>query len=326
MNKELHRKHLSIIESIRNRLNAAGFLEVTTPILAPAAIPESHIPLFKTRSREGAVLQLLPSPEYYMKQLIARGWGSIFQFARSFRRYDTKGSAHNPEFTMLEFYWLDHNYMQSMELTEQLLTPLARAFLGMIPRFSRISMAEAFMKYAGLNLADLCADTEPTEARLREACGQLGLSWNTDDTREVLFNRIFLNFIEPELTLFGAENPIFLYDYPRMLRSLSRNKIGTPWTERWELYWHGLELANCFTEETNSAEITRFFQEESEDMHNSAKHYGNEYPTIADNTYTEKISNLPPCSGTALGIDRLLMILTGIKNIDSVICFPLDGG
>ena len=320
MNKELYQKRLSIIQEIRRQLCSAGFLEVETPLLAPVAIPESTIPLFKTRLessvREPITLQLLPSPEYYMKQLLAAGWGSMFQFARSFRNADT-GPFHSPEFTMLEYYWVDHNYIHSMDLTEKLLGSLAEEFMGARPRFRRMSMEEAFHQHTDISLSELCGEgsvpDEEDSMRLRAACRSLNLSPGDDDTWESLFNRIFLNFVEPELL--SHEEPLFLYDYPAKLQSLSRNRQGSPWTERWELYW-GVELANCFTEETDSQEIERFFRHETEAMNSLCPD-----PTIADPDYAEKLRDLPPCSGTALGLDRLVMILTGSRRIWEVMQF-----
>ena len=325
MNKELYQIRLSIIHEIRRELSRAGFLEVETPILAPRAIPESTIPLFKTRlelpTKKAALpLHLLPSPEYYMKQLLADGWGSIFQFARSFRNNDF-GRLHSPEFTMLEYYWVDHDYFQSMDLTEQLLAPLAGKFIGRRPAFRRMSMEDAFRHKANISLTELCGNGDtPNEAdinRLKEACRSFDLSFGDDDNWESLFNRIFLNLVEPELSSPQSPEPLFLYDYPAKLQSLSKNKAGTLWTERWELYWQGMELANCFTEERKKQEIDRFFRHEIQAMSDSPN------PTLADREYAKKLKRMPPCSGTALGLDRLAMILTGSSDIRDIMPFAL---
>lgn len=322
MDKKLYQMRLSIIQELRAGLNSRDFLEVETPALAPHSIPESTIQLFKTRHKAPGTtessLQLLPSPEYYMKQLLADDWGNIFQFARSFRNGE-RGRLHSPEFTMLEYYWVDHNYMHSISLTEDLLGTLARQFLGAKPTFARMSMEEAFQQYAALPLADLCGEGSVPDdndlIRLQETCRRLHLSYNIDDGWESLFNRIFLNFVEPQLLLAHPNTPIFLYDYPAKLQTLSLNKPGSPWTERWELYWKGMELANCFTEERDPGEIARFFRRESRAMATD--------PTLADPDYAEKLKTLPPCSGTALGLDRLVMILSAAEDINAVIPFPL---
>ena len=328
MNKEQYRVRLAIIHEIRDYFNGKGFLEVETPVLASYAIPESTISLFKTAlvyaGRESFPVQLLPSPEYYMKQLLAAEWGSIFQFCRSFRNEEIASPLHSPEFVMLEYYWVDHDYMHNMDLSAEMFGLLADKFMGVKLEFCRMSMAEAFQRYADISLAELCGDGNTFHnadtVKIQQACQKHGLSYTVNDSWEALFNRLFLNLVEPEISSGCATNgqPVFLYDYPARLQSLSRNKIGTPWTERWELYWEGIEIANCFSEETGSHEIDRFFHHESQEMAVS------DSPTLADPNYAEKLKAMPPCSGVALGLDRLVMLLTGSHAIRDVMLFPLS--
>lgn len=336
MNLDLYRFRLSIVQEIRSFFNERNFLELDTPLLAPACIPESSIPLFRTLQlhpwEEARMLHLLPSPEYYIKQLLAGGWGSVFQLAKSFRNGENSGRIHAPEFTMLEYYGEGMDYMDSIDLTEELFSRLMDLALDS-PRginhrvsgsFVRIRMAEAFSRYAGVDLEEFCGDDSPFPGsedmeRARKQCRELDLDYSDRDDWESLFNRIFLNLVEPELE--SGERPLILYDYPAKLQSLSKNRSGTPWTERWELYWQGIELANCFTEENDRDRIENFFRHEIAAMRG---HQDEDLQTNPDPEFPARIAGLPECSGTALGLDRLIMLLAGRDRIEDVMLFPLN--
>ncbi len=322
----------SIIHEIRSFFTMRGFLEVDTPILAESCIPESSIPLFKTLQlhpyEDPRVLQLLPSPEYYIKQLLADGWGDLFQMAKSFRNGENTGRIHSSEFTMLEYYAVEKDYLHSIRLTEELFSHIGETVrLPVRPpegEFSRISMTEAFKQYADVDLAYFCGDNSPApdEEDVKRAsgiCRSLGISVADGDDWESLFNRIFLNLVEPRLE--SHDRPLVLLDYPKKLQSLSKEVANSPWSQRWELYWQGVELANCFTEETDVSNIRRFFSHEMTAM---GKAQSEELRSIADLQFHEKISGLPESSGTALGLDRLIMLLCGASSLREVMLFPLD--
>ena len=317
MKIETIKKRIEITKRIREFFSQKNFLEVETPILSPDLIPEINIEVFKTEFidpyRGKTELYLTPSPEIWIKKLLAEKYGSIFEITKCFRNCEQIGKLHNPEFTMLEWYKINADYIHSMDLTEELFRTLYSLIPGKTaaPTFLRMSMQEVFMKYAKINLAEcLISKTLFLEA---EAAG---LSPGKEDTNEELFNRIFLSLIEPELP---QEIPLFLYNYPQIIPSLSKKISGTPWTERWELYAGGMELANCYSEETDKDEIRLYFEKESKLKQNGI------IPYKTDNYYADIFSKeYPDCSGVAMGIDRLIMFLTGIDSINGVIFFPLS--
>ncbi|MFP4562022.1 MAG: amino acid--tRNA ligase-related protein [Spirochaetia bacterium] len=290
-----------------------GHLEVDTPLVSPHLIPESTIDVFTTRFRDRE-LYLIPSPEVWMKRLLTEGWGSIFQICRCFRNNESLGIQHNPEFTMLEWYTLGSDYRDSLGLTRELLSRLAAGFDSPVLEKDPLefTMAEAFARYAGFDLEkNIGLDSLVRRGR------ELGLSFLSPSTSpgagwEEVFNRIFLTFVEPELP---TDRPVFITDYPAGIPCLAKGIPGTPWAERWELYIRGMEIANCFSEETDRENIDAFFRGEVANFPESGKHR-------IDWSYPELLSRLPECSGTALGVDRLLMVLAGAGSIEEVLLFP----
>ncbi|MEW5817233.1 MAG: elongation factor P--(R)-beta-lysine ligase [Spirochaetota bacterium] len=311
------RKRAQIINSLREFFNGKGYLEVETPILSPNLIPEAHLEVFRTEfidlNNKSQELYLIPSPEIWMKKLLGGGTGNIFQITKSFRNCEAIGRFHNPEFTMLEWYTVEADYIKSIEITEELFSHLSSHLSSnpLAPPFLRISMEEAFGENTGLELARLQETGE-----INEAAHAMGIGVTAQDTWESIFNKIFLTFVEPELP---ADRPLILYNYPAQIRCLAKTIPGSPWCERWELYAAGIELANCFTEETDKKRILDFFQEESGKKDQAIIHHR------ADVDFLEIYSsNFPACSGVALGIDRLMMIVFKADTIEEVIPFPFS--
>lgn len=321
----LLRSHVNRIT--REFFSGRGYLEVETPILSPALIPESALEVFETffvhPDREPLPLYLIPSPEVWMKRLLAKGWPSLFQITRSFRNAESIGRLHNPEFTLLEYYTRGATYLTSIDvteeyfqyLTEHLPQDLVSQDLDVLrPPFQRIRMEEAFEEFAGFQLAPLGREA------LIEKAKSLGLNLPKESSWEEAFNQIFVHLVEPNLP---KVRPLVLLDYPAEVRCLAKRIPGTPWRERWELYVGGVELANCFTEETDPVEIDAYFAEEGEKKRNA------KIPHPLDiafrDMYKSKIGEkLPLCSGVALGMDRLLMHLAGKHSLEGVILFPFS--
>jgi lysyl-tRNA synthetase class 2 len=306
---------------VRGFFAGRGYLEVDTPLLASCLIPESHIDYFETEyvdvdGRKSA-LYLVPSPEVHMKSLLAAGAGSMYQICRSFRNREPNRGIHSPEFTMLEWYTLDTDYAGSIDITEDLFSALGEMNLpGGTDRefwkrkFHRITMEEAFFTWAGLDLAE--ADTEEG---FRVECRRLGIDWKEDDTWEQLFHRVFIGRVEPALP---RDAPVVLTDYPYRIPTLAKRKRGTPWSQRWELFVKGTELANCYTEETDYEKVRAFFNREME----TRKKSGMPVPFSMD--YIEIFKkDFPPCSGVALGVDRLVMLLLGKQSLAEVMQFSI---
>jgi lysyl-tRNA synthetase class 2 len=312
------KKRSQIIEKVRSFFNDREYLEVETPLLSPDLIPESSIEIFKTTMinpyKGKKNLFLVPSPEIWMKKLLSMGSGDIFQISKCFRNSEQSGKQHNSEFTMLEWYKTDYTYMDNIVETEQLFDYLLRdsSSEDLKPPFIRMSMEEAFVKYAGFSL-----ENNYSEKLLRQAVHSLGIDTEKDDSWEVLFNRVFLQLVEPSLP---QNKPLVLYNYPSKIKTLAKDLKGTVWSERWELYVRGMELANCFTEEKNPLKIQEYYIEESK-----LKNEISPVPHPVDPNYFEYFGpEFPDCSGVAIGLDRLIMVLTGESSIQGVIIFPLN--
>jgi len=294
---------------------------VDTPSLCPSLIPEPAIEVFRTEflSSRGAAspLWLAPSPELWMKRLLARGSGSIFQISHSFRNGDLGGPVHNPEFRLLEWYTVRAGYLDSIGVAEDLFSRLlaenapGRPRKQLAPPFLRMSMEEAFRSFAGIELAG-CQDAE----QMKEAGLRQGVAMSGDPTWEEAFHIVFLTLVEPRLP---RSRPLVLTDYPALVPTTARRKSGTPWAERWELYIDGVEIANCYTEETDPQALKALIREESE------RKKGCRVPHRVDEGLADIFPpGFPSCSGTALGVDRLEMVFSGEVSLEGVILFPFS--
>ncbi len=328
MIRERIQRRMEVLRHIRQFFLDEGYLEADTPLLAPFLIPEAHIEVFETRflHPSGAVtpLYLVPSPELWMKRLLALGSGSLFQISRCFRNHESVGAQHNPEFTMLEWYTVGAGYLDSIEVAERLIDRVVRGSglahrlsyqgrpVDLRPPFRRLAMPEAFRRYADLELDRCLGDA----GLLRAEARRRGIDCPDEEPWDDLFHRVFLTLVEPALP---TEAPLVLLDYPATVPTLARKRPGTLYAERWELYIGGLELANCYTEETDPARLEAFIRSESR------KKAGSRVPHPADHGLPGELrGGLPPCSGVALGVDRLLMLLTDQRSIEGVIFFPFS--
>jgi lysyl-tRNA synthetase class 2 len=310
MNKDLMVFRSRILRETRDFFTQKGFLEVDTPLLAPSLIPEGPITPFRTsfdppygKSRD---LYLIPSPELWMKRILSGGSPSIFQICKSFRNGESLGRHHNPEFTMLEYYAVNSNYLDSMNLTEEFITALDSSSPA---PYDRISLPDLFREITGIDLEgaqDLKA--------LGTAARDLGIIPQKEDSWADIFDRIFVSRIEPELP---RKKPVFVYDYPAKVPVLAKEKPGTPWCERWELYYKGVELANCYTEEDEPEKVKSFYRHELKRVGKGGAPADTEFLSLFETSF-------PPCSGTAMGMDRLIMVLSGISDLKGVIFFPLS--
>jgi lysyl-tRNA synthetase class 2 len=269
-----------------------------------------------------------------MKKLIAQHRQSMYQICKCFRNGESSGRFHSPEFTMLEYYTMGADYLDSLKITEELFLSLLSGVEGLsardlMPPFERISVEEAFAKWAGFNLYETAGNKDCLEQEAR----RLGLDPPAELGIPELYDLIFIHAVEPSLP---REKPVALMDYPAFVPCLARKSSSGKTVERWELYVRGIELANCFTEETDPIEVRRFFESEKTEKIKSAliRHHvdedywkifqgfpdGNSFPK--ENSFP-KGNLFPPCSGVALGLDRLIMALTGRSSIDGVLHFHI---
>ena len=310
-----------IIRQTRSFFDNNHYLELDTPLLSPDLIPESCLEVFETDRilPNGArhPLWLIPSPEIWMKKIIARHRVSVYQICKCFRNGESSGFLHSPEFTMLEYYTMDADYMDSLKITENLFSFLSPVPIPQSPfpsLFDRLTVAEAFGRFAGFDLFAAAEKSGGLETEAR----RLGLDPPDGLGVAELYDLIFIHAVEPCLK---QDRPVALLDYPAFVPCLARRSNDGRTVERWELYWNGIELANCFSEETDPGRVREFFESEA-----AAKERQALVRHKVDHDYWKNFSGEPPfprCSGVALGLDRLIMALCGRATIDGVLPFPV---
>jgi lysyl-tRNA synthetase class 2 len=329
MDLEILYERARMLREIRSFFDQRGYLELDTPLLAPDLIPETCLEVFETAylappgstTRSSRPYWLIPSPEIWMKKIIARHPVSVYQICKCFRNGESTGNLHSPEFTMLEYYTMGADYLDSLALTEDLFAGLIKRCpqgggTELRPPFLRLTMEEAFVRYAGFSLFR-AAEEGTLEAEARK----LGIDPPPGLGAPALYDLIFIHAVEPSLP---KDRAVALTDYPAFVPCLARKTGDGRTVERWELYARGIELANCYSEETDPDEIRRYFDREGREKTNTAL-----VPHAIDDDYWKNFlpkadRPFPRCSGAALGLDRLFMALTGISSIDGALPFPMS--
>jgi len=313
------KKRAAIIKQVRAFFDNKNYLELDTPLLSGDLIPESCLEVFQTErlfphgsKKESRSLWLIPSPEIWMKKIIAQHNVKVYQICKCFRNGESCGHLHNSEFTMLEYYTMNADYMDSLALTEEMFAFLAQKTDNPLldPPFIRITVAEAFAKWAGF---DLFAVAQEGSTAMESQARKLGLDPMPNMTVHQLYDLIFIHAVEPQIK---TEKPIALLDYPAFVPCLAKKSPNGRTVERWELYCNGIELANCYSEETNPKAVKDFFISEEAEKNKTALVRHN-----VDHDYWKIFETFPPCSGVAIGLDRLIMALTGKTHIDDVLPF-----
>ena len=320
-----------IVAALRSWFAAEGFIEVETGVLAVSPGNETHLHAFATSlvAPDGtkSPLYLRTSPEFACKKLLAAGERRIVEFARVFRNRE-QGALHHAEFTMVEWYRAGAPYQVLMKDCAALLARAAEAAGTKEFRFrgctadpfaepERLTVAEAFGKFAGIDLLVTLPDGKPDRERLARAAQAAGIRIADDDTWGDIFSRILVERIESEL---GIGRATILDEYPSVQAALARPSSDPRIAERFELYVCGVELANGFGELTDAAEQRGRLEHE---MAEKQRIYGDCYPL--DEGFLAALAQMPQSSGIALGLDRLVMLAVGASRIDQVIWTPLSG-
>jgi lysyl-tRNA synthetase class 2 len=299
------RARAAITSRIRQYFELKSVLEVETPILSHFGGTDVQLSQWQTNNAK----TLHTSPEFGMKRLLAAGMGDIYQVCRVFRR-DELGRKHNPEFTMLEWYRLGINEFQLMAEVTELISSLYKE--------AELDVCTWTYEFAFLNY-NLPNPHHASTAELRECCCSLLNSdsslWERDDCLDALMALV----VEPSLP---HEKLVYIHQYPKSQAALAKVEVheGIQVGRRFELYWKGMELANGYYELTDVDEQLNRFQQDNEKRLLSGK----ETVLIDENFLGAMKFGLPECSGVALGVDRLMMILLEKTSISEVIAFPFD--
>jgi lysyl-tRNA synthetase class 2 len=306
-----------ILQRIRGFFSARDILEVETPILSAAATTDPQLHSFNTcysgpGAAYGRTLFLHTSPEFAMKRLLAAGVGSIYQICKVFRDTES-GRFHNPEFTLLEWYRVGFDHHQLMDEVTELVTHILEGKVVLDP-VERLTYRQAFLDYAGI-------DPYTAGKECMIACAQkqgIHTAGSFPDQLETWRDLLLTHVIEPQL---GKNRLTFLYDYPASQASLACIRPGTPpLAERFELYLHGIELANGFHELDDPREQRRRFETDL----SQRRARGLPAKPHDERLLAALAHGLPACAGVALGIDRLVMPAAGVSSIADVIAFNIE--
>jgi lysyl-tRNA synthetase class 2 len=296
---------------IRRFLDDNGFLEFETPILQPVYGGANARPFTTYHNFLDQKLFLRIAPELYLKRIAIGGFEKIFEIARNFRN-EGVDTNHNPEFTMVEIYWAYHDFNDMMGFTEDIISgivhgvhgkyaiPYGEATLNFEKPWKKLSMADAVKEYSGIDIFAHCVEELP-EAEKPQS------------------QREFLVFFFEGLVEEKLMQPTFVYDFPVENSPLAkRHRTKEGFTERFELFIHGMEVANGFSELNDPVDQKERFEAQDE-----KRRLGDLEAQMIDYDFISALGyGMPPTGGVGIGIDRLVMLLTNNNSIKEVIAFP----
>jgi lysyl-tRNA synthetase class 2 len=317
--KEVFVKRAKIVQAIRDMLNEQNFIEVETPVLQPIYGGASARPFTTYHNTLDQPLYLRIANELYLKRLIVGGFDRVYEFSRDFRN-EGMDRDHNPEFTMLELYQAYANYLEIMELTENLIAQTVEKIHGatkivyqdqemdFTPPWRRITMIESIQEYTDIDPDALSAHELYTKAV------NSGIELAGDESKGEIIAELFDVYVESKLI-----QPTFIYDYPIEVSPFAKKKPENPeLVERFEFFISGMEVGNAFSELNDPIDQRQRFMEQASNL---AK--GDEEAFMVDEDYLRALEyGMPPTGGLGIGIDRLTMLLTDQYSIRDVILFP----
>ncbi len=312
--REVFETRSRIVSGVRRFLDNADFIEVETPMMQPIPGGASARPFVTHHNTLDLDLYLRIAPELFLKRLIIGGMERVYELNRNFRN-EGISTRHNPEFTMLEFYWAYADYELLMDFTEELVTTVAQDAVGSLQLpwgdetidfsrpWRRLTMRDAILEYSDLTPEDLAG-----RERMEAAARKVGVERIEERSDGKLFEELYEMTAESKMI-----NPTFIMDYPREISPLTKSKPDNPdVVERFELFIGGLEVANAYTELNDPAEQLRRLEAQA------AATGG-----MLDEDFVLAMEHgMPPTGGEGIGIDRLVMLLTNRQSIRDVILFP----
>ncbi|NMB84556.1 hypothetical protein GYA28_04715 [Candidatus Roizmanbacteria bacterium] len=319
--------YIDVKKSVIDFLNKKNYLEVDLPILSPSLIPESYLEVFETDFRylsQKEKLYLTPSPELFLKRLLSYGIKDCFYLGKSFRNSDPSSTLHSFEFMMLEFYKTKTDYWGIADELLEMLGYVSRhlsadksgagksktiTYQGQkisLGQWEKISVADAFEKYAGIKEKELFDQKAFINKAEKKGYRSKGFGY------EDLWSQIYTSEIEPNLGVNGY--PTLIYDYPKEFAALAKLNPDGKTSQRFEFYVAGIELGDCYTELTDWKEQSIRF--EQEDI--KRKKAGKTGHTV-DKGFIEALKyGLVDCSGVAVGFERLAMIFADARSIKEI--------
>ena len=309
-----------VISGIRRFLDDRGFLEVDTPVLVPVAAGAHARPFITHHNALDQQLYLRIATELYLKRLIIGGLDKVYEIGRVFRN-EGIDQDHNPEFTLLESYEAYADYNHVMEMVEEMISGLAKEVLGsttvsvgdrvidFTPPWRRADLREELQRRGGIDI-DACSDQD-----LQRRAAALGVDTGFRDSRGRIIDKLLSSLVEPHFV-----QPTFLLDYPEEMSPLAKAKPGAPgYVERFEAFACGMEIANSYTE-LNDPKVQRERFEAQEEIRRL--HQDEEVDRQDEDFLTAMEYGMPPTGGLGIGIDRLVMLLSGQTSIRDVMLFP----
>ena len=317
--KETFIKRSRIIKSIRSYLDNLGFLEVETPVLQPLYGGANARPFTTHHNALDQKFFLRIADELYLKRLIIGGIDRVYEIAKDFRN-EGMDRNHNPEFTMLEFYWAYADYEDNMNLVEDMIQKTAKELgaeqlnwndeeIDLTKKFKRASFFDLVSEVLDKDISGLEFD------ELLKVCMEKGFDIKSEETYSQLLDSIMSEYVEPKLI-----QPTFVVDYPTIISPLAKKHRNgnSNLVERFELFIGGAEFANAFTELNDPIDQRERFESQQK-----LAIQGDEEAHPVDENFLQAVEcGMPPTGGVGIGIDRLVMLLTENKSIKDVILFP----
>lgn len=320
-NLKNYKINLLITKIVDEFLEKKGYLKIDLPVLSPSLIPESYLEVFETEFKyfkRKEKLYLIPSPELFLKRLLAYGIGDCYYLGKSFRNSEPNSSLHSFEFNMLEIYKVGIDYLQLADEVLEMLRYIDKKLKAQnrklknkfesinLNKWEKISVVEAFHKYAQISEKELFNHQLFLKKAEKKGYQIKGFTY------EDVWSQIYTQEIEPHLGKNGY--PTLIYDYPKEFAALAKLNSDGKTAQRFEFYINGVELGDCYTELTDYQEQEKRFQEEQEKRKKL-----NKINHPVDKGFIEVLKyGLPPCSGIAIGFDRLAMIFSGTSSINDL--------